>query len=208
MLLLPSQSLLVATSALPRPPDTSPLRPPLAASSVLPRPPLYSRLDFLLASTAVALAPSAASAKYGQFAKMDGSQNGAAGDSDNECLFAMPGTGVCTVFKSSEPTLYASPDVTAATNKLEKATVQLNQLGDLLQQSKWTAIAQVLGASRDLREAVGFLTLDKAFATAAAKKVFKDLEGIQLAAQKKDRDTGLTFFKRYVEDIPALLRSL
>ena len=47
----------------------------------------------------------------------------------------------------------------------------LGGLSDLIDSSKWTAISQQLGGCRDLRQAVGFLTVDED-SKKAAKKVF------------------------------------
>ena len=78
--------------------------------------------------------------------------------------------------------------------------------------SKWSAIGQSLGASRDLREAVGFLTAqagsDGAAAAAQAQKVFKALEGVQLAAQKKDGKTAKLYFDKYSDAMPVLIKQL
>lgn len=152
--------------------------------------------------------PFAALASYGEYAKTDGTQGGAAGDRTNECLFAMPGTGICTVYKSSEPQLYASPDKTRAMDKLVNAAGLLNGLGEQIEGTRWTAISQTLGASRDLREAIGFLTASSPAAEKAAKSVFKDLDGIQLATQKKDAAIANKFFGKYSSDMPLLLKAL
>ena len=83
--------------------------------NVVPRErPLLSRRHALSAAvaTALALPATSASARYGDFAKTDGTQGVlAAGDSRNECLFATPGTGLCQVYKSSQPALWDSPDL-------------------------------------------------------------------------------------------------
>ena len=39
-------------------------------------------------------------------------------------------------------------------------------------------------------------------------KVFVDLDGVQLAAQKKDRETALKYFAKYENDIATLLKLL
>ena len=155
--------------------------------------------------------PDVANAKYGEFSKMSGGQDGfAAGDAKNECLFAQPGSGICTVYKSSEPPVWASANTELALSKLLKAIEQLNALGSQIDGTKWTMIGQTLGLSRDLREAVGFLTAAAAdpSAAAAAKKVFQDLDGIQLAAQKKDAGTARKYFDKYEADIATLLKRL
>ena len=155
--------------------------------------------------------PGPAYAAYGEFAKTSGGQDGmAVGNSANECLFAQPGTGICTVYKSSEPPVWSSPRSDLALSKLLQAAGQLNTIGPLIEGSKWTQITQTLGSSRDLREAVGFLTTAAAdpAATAAAKKVFQDLDGVQLAAQKKDGQTANRFFYKYESDMEKLLKLL
>ena len=130
-------------------------------------------LALLGGCTALVLDTGAASAVYGQFAKMKGGQDQmGVGDSSNECLFAQPGTGVCQVYKSSDPPAWQSPNTDAALSKLLKAAKQLNSIGGQIDGSKWTQIGQALGSSRDLREAVGFLTAaaaDPASAFAAKK---------------------------------------
>ena len=173
-----------------------------------------SRRQAVASTTLAALLthhPLAASAKYGEFAKTDGIQGTlAAGDPNNECLFATPGTGLCQVYKSSKPALWDSPNLAGAKEKLLKATAKLNDLDTQIAQSRWTEIISRLGASRDLREAVGFLTAAAAdpSAAAAAKKVFQDLDGIQLAAQKKDAGTARKYFDKYEADIATLLKRL
>ena len=128
--------------------------------------PALSRRHALTAAAAAALGglPGArpTSAAYGEFARMstDASTQGvlAAGDSNNECLFATPGTGLCQVYKSSEPALWDSPNLQGAKAKLLKAATALADLEIDITKARWTAVLQALGASRDLREAVGFLT--------------------------------------------------
>ena len=159
------------------------------------------------------LAPLRAAAKYGEFAKQasDGVSSLPAGDANNECLFATPGTGVCQVYRSSDPSLYASPDTGRALAKLTRAASALNEVDALIAASKWTAIAQALGASRDLREAVGFLSAasrDQTATSGAAKKVFKDLDGVALGAQKKDRAISKTYVAKYEQDVAELIRLL
>ncbi|KAL1529788.1 hypothetical protein AB1Y20_000722 [Prymnesium parvum] len=170
-----------------------------------------SALAFIAGGPAALLSTSAAHAKFGEFAKMSGGQaQFAAGDEKNECMFAQPGTGICTVYKSSDPPLWASPNTELALSKLTKAAEQLQSLGSQVEGCKWSKIAQTLGISRDLREAVGFLTSaakDPA-ATAIAKKVFQDLDGVQLAAQKKDAKTAMKYFNQYETDMAKLLSLL
>ena len=114
------------------------------------------------------------------------------------------------MYKSSEPPVWASANTELALSKLLKAVEQLNALGSQIDGTKWTMIGQTLGLSRDLREAVGFLTAAAAdpSAAAAAKKVFQDLDGIQLAAQKKDAGTARKYFDKYEADIATLLKRL
>lgn len=167
------------------------------------------RRDWLMAAALVAVPTEPAFAKYGEFAKMDGSRaDFTVGDSANECLFAQPGTGVCTVYKSSDPTLWAEPDQGRALAKLVGAAKTLNGLGASIEKQQWTAITQTLGASRDLREAVGFLTSNKPEAAKKSKEVFKALDGIALAAQKKLPDTAKQYFDKYTQAMPALLSAL
>jgi hypothetical protein len=151
-------------------------------------------------------------AKYGEFANMPATPGGdfAAGDKNNECLFAQPGTGVCQVYKSSEPALWATPDTSLALGKLIKAANGLDGIGGLISKSQWTAIGQALGASRDLREAVGFLTTQSGSKEAAllAKKVFATLDGIALATQKKDAAAAKTYFAKYETTMPDLIRAV
>ena len=171
-----------------------------------------SRRQAVASTTLAALLthhPLAASAKYGEFAKTDGIQGTlAAGDPNNECLFATPGTGLCQVYKSSKPALWDSPNLAGAKEKLLKATAKLNDLDTQIAQSRWTEIISRLGASRDLREAVGFLTKEQPDAAKLAKKVFQDLDGVQLAAQKKDQKTSKAYFVKYASDISSLIIEL
>lgn len=121
--------------------------------------PTASRRDAVIVlAAALQLRSAPSAAKYGEFARSEGTQNGAAGDPSRECLFAMPGTGVCTVYRSEGPTLYDAADQAKALAKLLSAASALDGLGALIDGAKWTAIGQSLGASRDLREAVSFLT--------------------------------------------------
>ena len=147
--------------------------------AVLARRPLpnvsWSRAEVLAALAAAALAPSRpAVAVYGEFARIGtGTQDSiAAGDAKNECLFATPGTGICQVYSSGDPKIWQEPDAKAASRKLVKAAEALGGLDEQIRASRWTSISQTLGASRDLREAVGFLVAGNAPAGAAAKKVF------------------------------------
>ena len=123
-------------------------------------------------------------------------------------MFATPGTGVCQVYKSSQPSLYDAPDLQGAKKKAVAAIAQLNALDDSIAQSRWTAITQALGASRDLRESVGFLTKGRPEAAALAKKLYLDLDGIALAAQKKDKKVCKAYFDRYVKDAGRLVAEL
>ncbi len=147
--------------------------------AVLARRPLpkvsWSRAEVLAALAAAALGPSRpAAAVYGEFARIGtGTQDSiAAGDAKNECLFATPGTGICQVYSSGDPKIWQEPDAKAASRKLVKAAEALGGLDEQIRASRWTSISQTLGASRDLREAVGFLVAGNAPAGAAAKKVF------------------------------------
>lgn len=149
-------------------------------------------------------------AKYGEFAKIKTETDFAVGDAGNECLFAQPGTGNCMVFKSSDPPLWQTADTGAALKKLTAAAAALNGIEPAIAASKWTAISQVLGASRDLREAVGFLTKQSGSDEAAktAKRVFTALDGVQLAASKKDAATAKLYFDKYASAMPLLIKQL
>ena len=163
-------------------------------------------------AAAATLSPHAASATYGEFAKIasDGVSSLPAGDTANECLFATPGTGVCQVYKSSDPLLWATPDTSKALAKLVAAAQQLGQIDGYISAGKWTAISQTLGASRDLREAVGFLTSQAAdpSASAKAKKLFTALDGVALATQKKDAKAASLYFSKYAAVMPELISML
>ena len=178
----------------------------LSSPALLPR---RAAID-LAASAGVAtlLPPLPAAAKAGTFANMDGSKSSmAAGDASNACLFAQPGSGICMVYESSEPKLYSTPDQRAALDKLRAAAEKLSGLGELIASSRWTAISQLLGGSRDLREAVGFLT-DDDVSKKAAKKVFLDLDGVALGASKRDGKAAQLYFASYSRDMPELLKLL
>ena len=158
-----------------------------------------------------------ASAKYGAFAKMTNSDDNlnqgtmAAGDSRNPCLWAQPGTGVCVVYKSSDPQLWGGADGQKALEKLLSASQKFDGLGPLISGGKWMAATSALGASMDLQEAVNFLaksSADPEGNAKLAKKVFKDLQSIGLAVQKKDQKTALTYYGKYAEDMPALIGRL
>jgi hypothetical protein len=112
------------------------------------------------------------------------------------------------VYKSSEPPLWATPDTSKAFKKLTDTAQTLNGLKADIEKSRYTAISQALGASRDLREAVGFLTAQsgKATAAAAAKRVFKDLDGIALGVQQKKMDIAASYFAKYEADMTELFR--
>lgn len=177
----------------------------------LPTPHTSTRRCFVASGLAVAtLGPAkAAFGKYGEFARTDGVQGVlAAGDPNNECLFATPGTGICQVYKSSQPSLYDAPNLQGAKVKALAAIRQLNTLDSDIEQSRWTAISQALGASRDLRESVGFLTAGRPEAAAIAKKLYLDLDGIYLAAQKKDKKVCQSYFDKYVKDAGRLVAEL
>ena len=86
----------------------------------------------------------------------------------------------------------------------------LDALDAMIAGSKWTAIGQALGAARDLREAVGFLTKasDSDEAAKVAKKAFLALDGVALAAQKKDAAAAKAYFGKYSAAMPELIRLL
>lgn len=149
-------------------------------------------------------------AKYGEFARTEaGVSTLAAGDANNDCLFATPGTGVCQVYRSSAPQIWNSPDGERALAKLIAAADALNALDGYIAGSKWTAISQSLGASRDLREATGFLTAQAGPESAkAAKAVFKALDGVALGAQKKDAGIARQYFDKYAAAMPVLLKAV
>lgn len=151
--------------------------------------------------------PPPASAKYGDFANMPAESDTAVGDASNECLFARPGTGICTVYKSSEPALWAAPDKAGALKKLVGAARSLDAIGRDIEASRWTAISQALGSSMDLQEAVTFLSSSEADAK-SAKKVFGALQGVGVAVQKKNREAARSFFDKYSEAMPALIEQL
>ena len=116
---------------------------------------IWSRADVVTALAACVIAPISprpAAAVYGEFARYSGTQGVlAAGDDKNECLFATPGTGICQVYRSSDPTLWTSPDAAAASRKLVNAAQALGGLDEQIAKSRWSAIAQTLGASRKHR---------------------------------------------------------
>ena len=115
-------------------------------------PALSRRHALTAAAAALGALPGArpASAAYGEFARMstDASTQGvlAAGDSNNECLFATPGTGLCQVYKSSEPALWDSPNLQGAKAKLLKAATALADLETDITKARWTAVLQALVA--------------------------------------------------------------
>ena len=151
--------------------------------------------------------PLPAFAKYGEFAKIGSDTSFTVGDSANECMYATPGTGVCQVYKSSDPKIWSTPDTGKALKKLIAAADGLAEIDGFIAASKWTAISQSLGASRDLREAVGFLTAAAADKQAekCAKKVFSALDGVSLAATKKDKATAALYYSKYAEAMPELI---
>ena len=72
-------------------------------------------------------------------------------------------------------------------------------------------MSQLLGASRDLREAVGFLTSVEGSdpkAAAQAKKVFLALDGVSVAVQKKDAKAASLYFGKYATAMPELIAML
>lgn len=160
-----------------------------------------------LAAAATVNMPPPAFAKYGEFANMPSKTDFAVGNDANECLFAQPGTGNCMVYKSSQPPLWETADTGLALKKLLSAAVALNDIEGYIAAQKWTAISQALGASRDLREAVGFLTKASGNEAAGkqAKKVFTALDGIALAASKKDGPTAKIYFDKYAAAMPTLI---
>ena len=173
----------------------------------------FARRSLIAAAVAaVASVPGRAGATYGEFAKIagEGVSSLPSGDAANECLFATPGTGVCQVYKSSDPVLWATPDTAKALQKLVDAARALDALDGYIAASKWTAISQSLGASRDLREAVGFLTSQAADGKAAAqaKKVFTALDGVSVAVQKRDKVAAGLYFAKYSTAMPELIKML
>ena len=174
--------------------------------------PLVMRRELVLAALAATAHTPAAFAKYGEFARIQGEEAAssvAAGDAANECLFATPGSGICQVYRSSAPKIWASPDTEVALKKLLVAAQSLNALDEYIASSKWTAIVQALGASSDLREACGFLT-DQAGPESAAKAkvVFRALDGVALAAQKKSVDAAKQYFAKYTAAMPELIKAV
>ena len=105
-----------------------------------------------------------------------------------------------------------------------KAIADLDGIGVMIEKQRWTQISQTLGASRDLREAMSFLTRSNTVkegeagfakdatenkeAAALAKKVFKDLDTVQLASSKKLPDVAMKGYTAYTEDMPKLLNAL
>lgn len=173
----------------------------------------WARRDIVLAALASLPAlPLPASAAYGEFAKIAAAPGSdfAAGDTNNKCLFAQPGTGVCTVYESSQPKLWATPDTAKSLAKLVSAAEALDALDGFIAKSQWMKISQALGAAQDLREAVGFLTkaADSPEAAKLAKKVFLALDGVALAAQKKDAAAAKLYFSKYSAAMPELIRLL
>ena len=176
------------------------------------------------ACTSVLAVALPASASYGQMADFAGSGVGttSAAEMANGCLFQT--TGICMVYRSDKPKLWDRPDTKASMAKLQKAIGDLDGLGAMIEKQRWTQISQTLGASRDLREAMSFLTRSNTVkegeagfakdatenkeAAALAKKVFKDLDTVQLASTKKLPDVAMKGFKAYTEDMPKLLNAL
>ena len=105
------------------------------------------------------------------------------------------------------PKIWSTPDTGKALKKLIAAADGLAEIDGFIAASKWTAISQSLGASRDLREAVGFLTAAAADKQAEkyAKKVFSALDGVSLAATKKDKATAALYYSKYAEAMPELI---
>ena len=176
------------------------------------------------ACTSVLAVALPASASYGQMADFAGSgaATTSAAEMANGCLFQT--TGICLVYRSDKPKLWDAPDTKLAMGKLQKAISDLDGLGELIEKQRWSQISQVLGASRDLREAMSFLTRSNTVkegeagfaksadenkeAAALAKKVFKDLETVQLASSKKLPDVAKKAFVAYQADMPKLLNAL
>ena len=176
---------------------------------------------FCTSTLAIALP---ASASYGQMADFAGSGVGttSAAEMANGCLFQT--TGICMVYRSDKPKLWDRPDTKASMAKLQKAIADLDGIGAMIEKQRWTQISQTLGASRDLREAMSFLTRSNTVkegeagfakdatenkeAAALAKKVFKDLDTVQLASSKKLPDVAMKGYKAYTEDMPKLLNAL
>ena len=117
---------------------------------------------------------------------------------------------MCQVYESSDPKLWATPDTGKALAKLVSAARELQAVEEYISASKWTAISQALGASRDLRESVGFLTAaaSDAKAAATAKKVFAALDGVAVAVQKRDKGTASLYYSKYAAAMPELIAML
>ena len=97
-----------------------------------------------------------------------------------------------------------------AIKKLVAAAEGLGDLDAYIAQKQWTAISQALGKSRDLREAVGFLTKQSGSDAAAkqAKQVFAALDGVALAVSKKDAAAARIYFDKYASAMPLLIQKL
>ena len=183
------------------------------------------------ALVAVSLTSRAASAKYGEFARMPAKSGFSVGEESNECLFAQPGTGNCMVdsghyrlvvrrlnlrtsgtltqvYKSSEPALWAAPDKQVALTKLVRAAASLDNIGADIDAGRWTAVSQTLGASMDLQEAARFLSAGDAQSAKLAKQVFSSLQNVAVATQKRNAAVAKKYFEIYSQEMPALIIQL
>ena len=55
---------------------------------------------------------------------------------------------------------------------------------------------------------MGLLTKEQPAAATAAKKVFLDLDGVKLAADKKDQKAAKSYFAKFSADLPKLISEL
>lgn len=163
---------------------------------------------------AMTTSPLAASAAYGQDAKIElpnpvGDMNRR---NNEQCLVESLGTRQCLVYLDPANKLYQQPDNKVLLERLDKASASLASIPSLVSSKKWSQVSGVLtgplGQLVLTMQALTKLSENGGEASALAKKVKSDILEIGAASDRKQGDKVLEYHQKATDDLVAFVKSL
>mmetsp|Transcript_29067 Transcript_29067/g.35403 ORF Transcript_29067/g.35403 Transcript_29067/m.35403 type:complete len:280 (+) Transcript_29067:42-881(+) len=149
----------------------------------------------IISSSLLSSSPDVANAAFGEDAKMTipNFVEGMTDRIEKQCLVETLGNRECLVYLDPENQLYQGADNTVLLQRMEKATLALESIPDLVEKKKWTAITGVLigpmGELSGTMKELGKLTSEdsrKKKLGDIAKAVKGDINAMAAAADRKD----------------------
>jgi hypothetical protein len=158
--------------------------------------------------------PPAALAAFGADAKIELPDliQGITDRSTKQCLVESLGSRQCLVYADEGNKLYQGVDSQELLQKIDKASLALANLPDLIESRKWSQVLGVMtGPMGDLVRVMGQIAdlSENATASKARIKTFREqLYAISAAVERKDGEKALKFHATATDELVAFVKSL